>query len=595
MKSADSSNSHVAKKWQMRIFDEGLARHFEEQCRVSSVAARLLTLRGLKTPEECTHFLENKMSNLRDPELLPGCAAAADALWTSVSAQEKIVVYGDYDADGMTSTAILVSCLEKLGADVKYFVPNRLDDGYGLGHDALEKLAAQGANTVVTVDCGIASIDHAQTAKRLGLKLVITDHHQMGDQLPEAVALVHPRLPGHDYPFGDLCGAGVAFKVAWRLCQLASGENDSPKVAPHLREFLFQALALAAIGTVADVVSLVDENRTLVAHGLHCLKQKPPVGLANLMEITKLDSKSSLSSEDIGFTLGPRLNAAGRLGQARLGVELLLTKDPERGRELAAHIHKLNTDRDSIDRSIYRSASDQIKNTFDAENDAAFVLADRSWHAGVIGIVAGRLAEKYHRPTILIAMDPAGLKPGTGSARTISGVDLYQTLSRCSEHLDTFGGHKAAAGLRISEDRLEEFREAFLEEVAQALSKSDRIPELEIDSEVSFSELNLSTLEQMERLAPFGQGNPRPILCTRGVELVEPPKRMGAGERHLSVNLQHRQAKLRAVAFGKGEWAENLAEAGPSIDVAFRPVVNEFRGFRKVELHLLDWRISAAT
>ena len=588
----ESSISHVAKRWRMRLFDEGRAQQFEELCRVSPVVAQLLALRGLKSPVECTQFLENKMSNLRDPDQLPGCVRAAEVIWESVQLKEKIVVYGDYDADGMTSTAILVSCLETIGAEVKYFVPNRLDDGYGLGHEALEKLASQGAKTVVTVDCGIASVDHAETAKRLGLKLVITDHHQMGEQLPDAVALVHPRLPGFDYPFGDLCGAGVAFKVAWRLCQLASGESDSTKVAPHLREFLFQALALAAIGTVADVVPLVDENRTIVAHGLTCLKQKAPVGLALLMEVTKLDSKSALSSEDIGFTLGPRLNAAGRLGQARIGVELLLTKDPERGRELAEYIHKLNSDRETIDRSIYRAANEQVKTLYDVENDSAFVLADRSWHAGVIGIVAGRLAEKFNRPTIMIALDQAGIKPGMGSARTISGVDLYQTLSLCSEHLETYGGHKAAAGLRIREENLDAFRQEFLEKVAQALSEADLVPELEVDSEVSFSELSLATLEQMERLAPFGQGNPRPVLFTQGVQLAEPPKRMGGGERHLSVNLQHRQAKLRGVAFGKGEWADDLTKITGPLDVAFRPVVNEFRGYRKVELHLLDWRPS---
>jgi single-stranded-DNA-specific exonuclease len=221
------------------------------------------------------------------------------------------------------------------------------------------------------------------------------------------------------------------------------------------------------------------------------------------------------------------------------------------------------------------------------------VLADRGWHAGVIGIVAGRLAEKFNRPTIMIALDQAGMKPGMGSARTISGVDLYQTLSQCSDYLETYGGHKAAAGLRIREENLDAFRQEFLERVSAALSEADLVPELEVDSEVSFSELSLATLEQMERLAPFGQGNPRPVLFTQGVHLAEPPKRMGGGERHLSVNLQHRQAKLRGVAFGKGEWAEDLTKIEGPLDVAFRPVVNEFRGYRKVELHLLDWRPSA--
>jgi single-stranded-DNA-specific exonuclease len=345
------------------------------------------------------------------------------------------------------------------------------------------------------------------------------------------------------------------------------------------------------MGTVADVVPLVDENRVLVRHGLVSLKDKPGLGLDALMRITELNTKPALDAEDIGFVLGPRLNAAGRLGQAQLAIELLTTDRPDRAEELARYIHGLNESRQKLERSIYLAANKQIKEQFNPEEDAALVLADRAWHPGVIGIVAGRLAEKYHRPTILVAQDQLGIKPGTGSCRSVPGFDLHAALAQCSEYLIGHGGHAAAAGLTIDDRRVDEFRDAFCETVEQEITEELRVAELTIDAEAPLSAFTLKVVDQIEQLGPFGQANSRPLLCTSGVSLAEPPRAIGSGGNHLSLKLTQHNVTLRAVAFGGGDWADEIASASGPLDVAFRPVINTFRGRRSVELHLVDWRV----
>jgi single-stranded-DNA-specific exonuclease len=580
------------KRWRIRPHDRTLITRLERSTGISSVVAQLLAARGVVETEGIQGFLDAKLSLLRDPEDLPGLSVAADRLTAAVRQKRRIVVYGDYDADGMTATALLFRCLRTLGANVGYYIPHRMDEGYGLNGDALHKLAHAGTAMVVSVDCGIASVAEAEIARQLKLELIITDHHQFGPELP-AATLVHPRLPGSEYPFDGLCGAGVAFKLAWAICQRAS---EAKRVSAPLREFLLSALSLAAIGTVADVVPLIDENRVIVRHGLKSLKERPTAGLAHLMRLTGCDQKSCLMSEDIAFSLAPRLNAAGRLGQAQLGVELLSTEDDARARSLAEYLDELNNNRLHLERSIYLSASKQIKEQVDLAESSALVLADRGWHQGVIGIVAGRLAEKYHRPVVLIALDELGSRPGTGSARSIPGLNLHEALSECGQYLVKHGGHAAAAGLRIEEVQVESFRAQFCEYVDAQLAGSARVAELTIDAETTLAELTLRAVEEMEKLAPFGEGNPRPLLCTTGVELPDAPRPMGKGDRHLSVQFRQHQQQFRALAFNRPEWISPLAESvGTSLDIAFRPVINEFRGRRSVELHLADWRRSGQT
>ena len=582
----------MAKKWRIQPHDRGRILDLERAAGVSAVVAQLLVCRGIHDPISVRSFLDARLDSLRDPEELPGLPAAADRIMAAIASGRKIVIYGDYDVDGITGTALLFLCLRMLSADVSYYVPHRVDEGYGLNAEALQSLAARGARMIVTVDCGAASASEVELARQLGIETVITDHHMASATWPAADAIVHPSLPGSAYPFTGLCGAGVAFKLAWALCQRAS---QAKKVGPRMRDFLLQAVGLVALGTVADVVPLVDENRVLVRHGLTSLLQRPGVGLAALLKLTGLDSKRALSSEDIAFSLAPRLNAVGRLGQATLGVELLVTDSPDRAAALAAYLHELNGSRESLERSIYLAANKQATEQFDPTTDAALVLADRGWHPGVIGIVAGRLAEKFHRPVVLIAFDPLGAKPGIGSARSVPGFNLCAALAACTEHLSSHGGHAAAAGLKIEEARLDDFRELFCQHATAEIPSAARVAELRIDAEVSFSSLTIIAVEQLERLAPFGHANPRPMLCASNVTLCGPPKRIGGGGRHLSLSLTQHCMRLRAVAFGGGDWEAQLGESSGPIAVAFRPMINEFRGRKSVELQICDWQPAASS
>ena len=576
-------------RWTIRAHDPGLIQSIERNSGVSSIIAQILALRGIVKPNDVDSFLDLRMTGLRHPDTLPGLPQAAELIHDSVSANEKIYIYGDYDADGMTSTAILYLCLKKMGANVSYYVPNRLDDGYGVSTSALQKIKSRGAQLVITVDCGITSVREVQAAHEMGLKMVITDHHHIGGAIPTADAVVHPALPGHDYPFLGLCGAGVAFKLAWALCQKHCQSEKLPK---DFRELLFGCVALAAIGTVADVVPLRDENRILVHHGLGCMRQFTNIGLQYLMKLAKLDSKERLEAEDLAFTIGPRLNAAGRLGQAQLGVELLTCDTEERAIALGDYINELNKTRDKLDRQILKSAKKVIEEQHDPESEPALVIAQPDWHLGVIGIAAGRIAELYHRPAILISTDPMNSRPGVGSGRSACGVDLYRALADSSQHLVKFGGHKAAAGLAIEPNQIDAFRDDFCVHVSNQVSVEELVPELEIDAEALLSQMTLPAMTELQRLAPFGQENPRPVLCCTGVQLASPPATMGADGRHISLQLKQFNSRIRAVGFGKVDWLEEIDPQDGVYDFVFRPVINEFRGMKKVELHLVDFRPS---
>jgi single-stranded-DNA-specific exonuclease len=577
----------MPKQWRIAAQQTERIRRLEQTAGIPFVVAQMLVARGIDQAEQVKSFLDPKLSDLRDPDLLPGVPQAAELLHAAIQDKRIIVIYGDYDVDGMTASALLARCIQLLGGKVSTYVPHRVDEGYGLNDEALRTLKTRGAQVVVTVDCGIASVDEAAVARELGLELIITDHHELAATLPDAAAIVHPRLPGSTYPFAGLCGAGVAFKLAWALCQRASGAK---KVSDRMREFLLQAVGLVALGTVADVVPLVDENRVLVTHGLKSLRQAAPPGVAALMRLTGLLDKKTMSAEDISFTLAPRLNALGRLNQATLGVELLSTDNAERAQALAEYANELNSSRESLERSILLAAGKQAREEFDPEADAALVLAGRGWHPGVIGIVASRLVERYHRPVVLIALDEPGLKPGVGSARSASGFNLKAALDACSEHLLGYGGHAAAAGLKIKPEAIDEFRAAFVEQASAEITAAQRVAELRIDAEVPLASLSLEVVRMIERLAPFGCGNPRPVFCTGDVRLAEPPKRIGGGGKHLSLRVKQHVSQLRGVAFGNGDWADELTAIEGDLEVAFRPVINDFRGRQSVELHLCDWR-----
>jgi single-stranded-DNA-specific exonuclease len=582
--------SYVAKSWHLLPHDPHGVERLASRLRVSPIVAQLLLNRRIAEPDAAQRFLAAPLTGLYAPELVPGVSRATDLLFESVTRGERISVYGDYDADGITGTAILLDGLRLLGAkNVDYYVPNRLEEGYGLNVQALRQIRESGASLVVTVDCGIASVSEADEARRLGMQLVITDHHEPKSQLPDAAALVHPRLPGHAYPFGGLSGSGVAFKLAWALAIRACG---SDKVTPPFREYLLNSIMLAALGTVADVVPLHDENRILVRHGLARLRQHPSAGLKALIEACGLADKPDLRASDIGFRLAPRINAVGRLGCARLVVDLLTTTAPPRAVDLARYLEKQNSDRQALERQMLRQAREMVEKNGLCDSPA-LVLTHPDWHAGVIGIVAGRLAEQYGRPTLLIAMrqDAENGEPlvGQGSGRSIPGFALHEALQACNGHLISHGGHKAAAGFRIEPSKIESFREQFCAHTASCFLDGPPTPQLVVDAEAPLPALTFGLLKELDRLEPYGADNPRPIFLAGGLELVGEPKLMGAGERHMQFRVRQAGTTLRAVAFGMGERIDELRSSGVCC-LAFTPTINEWQGYRSVEMHVVDFQ-----
>ncbi len=578
----------VTKTWQLLPHDPGAIERLARDLRLAPIVAQLLLNRGVQEADAARRFLNAPLTDLHAPPVLPGVTEAAARLHAAARAGRKICVYGDYDVDGITGTAILWQALRLAGATVDFYVPHRLEEGYGLNAEALRQIARSGASLVVTVDCGIAALAEADEARRLGLELIVTDHHEPKERLPDAAVLVHPRLPDASYPFAGLCGAGVAFKVAWALCQLVSG---SEKVAPRLREFLLDSVALAALGLVADVMPLAGENRVLARHGLARLQTAPSLGLKALIDAAGLGAKKQLCAEDVSFKLAPRLNAAGRLGCARLVVELLTTTSAQRALDLARYLEGQNQQRQQLERRILIQAREQLEaNGHDTA--PALVLASPEWHAGIIGIVAGRLADRYGRPVLMIALaahaGADGAVMGHGSGRSVPGFALHEALAHCGEQLVSHGGHAAAAGFRIRADNIDTLRERFCGCVAARFTGGLPTPRLVLDAEVPLSSMTTGLLRDIDRLEPYGNANHRPMFLAGGLEVVGEPKRMGGGDRHLSFRVRQQGATLRAVAFGMGERAEELMSAEGRCCLAFTPRLNEWNGFRRVELEVTD-------
>ena len=529
------------------------------------------------------------MKGLHEPELLPGMAEAVDRLLLAVRDGKRICVYGDYDVDGVTGTAILLTCLKHLGAQVEFHVPHRLEDGYGLNSQTLTMLAERGVTTVVTVDCGICSVEEVRHARSLGLEMIITDHHEPKEELPAADAIIHPRVPfGSNgstklYPFGGLCGAGVAFKLAWALCKKHCGGD---KVTPVLREFLLDAITFAALGTVADVVPLFEENRIFVRHGLARLHQKPNLGLQALLKCAKLEGKSCFDAVDVGYTLAPRINAAGRLGTARLAVELLTTLSPDRATTLADFLERQNQQRQTLERRILTEARDLALSEGDAP---ALILANAGWHPGLLGIVASRLADQFGRPVLMIAL-PEGQVHGQGSGRSIPGLQLHQALEECTGDLVSHGGHAAAAGFRILPEMIPNFRTRFCEVVSKQLGGKPCPPRLNLDAEVPLAALTPGLIQGLQQMEPYGAGNPQPILLAGPVQVVGEPRKVGNGERHLSLRVQQEGRTIKGIAFGMADRLPELMSEKGLCCIAFMLCFNEWQGMRTVEIEVKDFQ-----
>jgi single-stranded-DNA-specific exonuclease len=551
---------------------------------------RILLARGLDDRDAVRRFCDPKLTHLHEPALLPGASAAAERLVDAVRRDASIVIYGDYDVDGITATAILFHVIRAVAPEARLtsYVPHRLDEGYGLNDDALRQLRADGADVVVSVDCGITAAGPARVAAETGLELIITDHHNLpdgGGSLPEAL-LVHPRLPGGAYPFGDLCGAGVAFKLAWRF---AMTWCNSERVSAALQRTLIDMLPLVALGTIADVVPLVGENRVLTSYGLRLIRETPLVGLRALIEASDLAGER-IDSHKVGFVLAPRLNACGRMGHAAEAVRLLTDAPPDEAKRIATRLAALNRERQATERRISDEAARMAEDAgMTGDDTRAIVLADPSWHPGVLGIACSRLVDRFGRPTVLLQRDGAACK---GSARSIDGYSIYEGLRAASAHLESFGGHDAAAGLALPAAALDAFTAALVAHANASIAVEDLVPTLEIDCDAALAELDLVAVKRIGALSPFGRANRRPTLRLQSVTVAEPPRQIGAQGKHLQLRFHQddeagRRRVIRCIWFGSGARASDLAP-GMRVDLAIEPKINEWQGRTSVEAEIRD-------
>jgi single-stranded-DNA-specific exonuclease len=580
--------AYVPKQWRLLPHDRDNIERLARSLQQHPIVAQLLLNRQIVDPSQAERFLNPSLKLLYPPEDLPGIQEAAKRVSEAISTRKSIAIYGDYDVDGVTGTSILLGLLQRLDAKVRYYVPHRLEEGYGVNCTALQSLAADGIDTVITVDCGITSVAEAIEAKRLGIDLIITDHHEMKSVLPDASILVHPQLPGSQYPFSGLSGAGVAFKLAWAI---ATTHTGSVKLPTPLREYLIDCVGLASMGLIADVMPLLDENRILVNYGLSRLRSRPSIGMDALMTSAGIENREQLRAEDIGFKLAPRMNAAGRLGYAGLVVEMLTTHDSKRAHDIAANLERENTHRQFLERKMVEQALEMIDGS-NLETLPAAVLSHPDWHPGVIGIVAGRLVERIGRPILTIAF-PEGKEFGSGSGRSIRGFPLHEALRACESDLVTHGGHSMAAGFKIHPDKLDSFRARFCEYAANHFpNRIPPVPTLTLDAELGLSALSYDLIEKIDRLEPYGCENPRPIFLAGEVQIMEEPKLMGKGEvqKHVALRVQQGSTKIRAVAFNMADRLEDLMSQQGRCSLAFRPSVNEWQGNRKIEIQIIDFK-----
>ena len=577
----------MSTRWRVQPFDRERIAGLSRAAGISPLVAQVLLNRGVDDAARAKTFLEARLNGLNDPESLPGAVEAADRLAQAIRRDRSIVIYGDYDVDGVCGVSVLWAALRLAGARrVDYYIPHRVQEGYGVNPDALRKIAADHPGAlVVTVDCGISAVAEARLARELGLEFIVTDHHTIGPELPAADVVVHPRLPGGSYPFGDLCGAAVAFKLAWQVCK---GFGDGKKASPHLRDYLVQSLGLVAMATVADVVPLREENRILVRHGLAGVMGAPTTGMRALMRVANCLNRSKLTAGTVGFNLAPRINAAGRLERAMRAVEMLTTGDEALADQIADELNAVNQRRQEVEREIVRQATEQIKAEGGLKDRGAIVLGRKEWHPGVIGIVASRLVEMYHRPTILVAF---GQEFAQGSGRSVPGFNIYEAIQDCSEGLIGFGGHSAAAGVRMSEDHFPVFAERFDARCRSLLTPELREKLLTIDAEIPLGMINLKVVEELEKLEPHGMGNPRPLFLASRARVVGEPRAVGEAKKHLQLKLGQGDAVFKAIGWSLAEKGKDLAH-DVECSVVFHPSIDEWNGHRRVQLEIRDFLVS---
>ncbi|MDP5272773.1 single-stranded-DNA-specific exonuclease RecJ [Chengkuizengella axinellae] len=564
-------------KWKLpENNNQELADRLSSDLAIPSLLAKLFIVRGIESKEQAEVFLKTENEMFHDPFLMHGMSETVSRIKEAVEVGEKIRIYGDYDADGVSSTTLMYFLLSKLGADFDYYIPDRFSEGYGLNLPAIQKAKDEGISLIITVDNGISAVEQIQYANELGLTVLVTDHHEPPDILPNAFAIINPKIPQCDYPFKQLAGVGVALKLAHALLGYIPDEF----------------LEIASIGTVADLMPLTDENRLIVKQGIEKMKTTSFLGLRALLDVAEVDT-SNLSSMHIGFALGPRINAGGRLLHAENVVKLLTASNEEEAQSLAYELDALNKERQSIVNDITAEAFTMIEESKGDSNNNVIVVANEGWNVGVIGIVASKILEKYYRPVLVLNIDK-GTGLAKGSARSISGFNIFKALSDCSSLLDHFGGHEAAAGLTMQAAHISKLREQLNQLAGSWLSEDDFVPVIEADIESDLQDITIPIIEQIEStLAPFGAGNPSPNLILKDLRILK-KNRLGKEKQHLklvlSQGMKEVSCSMEAIGFGKGD-LEQFISADAKVDVVGELSINEWNGMRKPQLFIKDIRI----
>ena len=590
----------LTRKWTVRQQPEEETAALSRTLGILPLTAKLLWNRGYRTAEEALPFLRREEDAFHDPFLMRDMDKAVRRIGEALEQHEKITIFGDYDVDGVTATCILWQYLYDRGADVHFYIPGRLDEGYGLGTEAVRRIAADGTKLIVTVDTGVTAVAEAELIRSLGMELVVTDHHECRPELPDCCAVVNPRRPDCEYPFKELAGVGVVFKLICAMETEALGDADTEEKISRTRAVCLRFSEYTAVGTIADVMPLQDENRLIVNLGLGLLQKTEKPGLLALIDRATSPApsetrskypqkKRKITSSFIGYTIAPRINAAGRIARASRAVELFLTDSPEEADRIAAELCDANRERQETENNIALEAFAQIEAEHDLDSECILILTGEHWHHGVIGIVASRITEKYHIPTILISFE-GDTGVGKGSGRSVEGFDLVQGLNACDELLVKFGGHALAAGLTVTRENLPAFRERIGVLAKEAFGGKIPPPELCIDCDTAFSDVNLAAAEELYLLEPFGTANPVPLFSLCGAKIVSVTALSGG--KHTKLMLcDPRDEDIQRTAMLFGVRTESFPyRAGDLIDAAYQMDVNEFQGSRTVQMILQDVR-----
>ena len=556
------------KKWQIYETDEDKVEELKEKYKINNLLATILVNRGITSEEKIRQFLEPTRQDFYDPYLMKDMEIAVERIVKAIENQEKVIIYGDYDVDGITSTTVLKKFLKDLGLEVSYYIPNRLNEGYGLNKTAVEKIVNEGYSLMITVDCGITGIEEIDYANSLGLEVIVTDHHEPVEELPKALAVIDNKRKDSTYPFRDLAGVGVAFK----LCQ-ALGMRLGLKEESYLKY-----LDIVCVGTISDIVPLVDENRVITKLGLMLVKQTRNMGLKSIINssgYTKIDSNT------ISFGVAPRINACGRMGKAEEALELLLSNDIYKVNELTKRLNEHNKERQEIEKGIFESAVEKIEKEHLDEN-RTIVVGGSGWHHGVIGIVSSKITDMYFKPSILLSFEEDGT--GKGSGRSIPGFDLHDALMKCQDSLEKFGGHSMAVGVTIRKEKLEEFEKQF-EKVAEEEKIEEIVPVLNIDSKIDLNSLDKEMIESLKELEPFGEANKMPIFAFKNLR-IDSIRALSEGK-HLKLTLKEDNRIINAIGFNMGALAEEY-RIGDKIDVAGVLEINTFNGVDNLQINIKD-------